>query len=87
MRTAMMTRTQIQFTDEQLRALRTQAGKEEVSVSKLVRTAVDAFLRSGPEPSREELVERALRAVGQFASGEDDIAVNHDKYLAEAYLP
>ena len=34
---------------------------------------------------REERRRRALSVVGAFASGVDDLSVNHDEYLAEAY--
>ncbi len=34
---------------------------------------------------REERRRRALSVVGAFASGVDDLSVNHDQYLAEAY--
>lgn len=34
---------------------------------------------------REERRRRALSVVGAFSSGVDDLSVNHDKYLAEAY--
>ncbi len=34
---------------------------------------------------REELRRRALSVVGAFSSDVDDLSVNHDKYLAEAY--
>ena len=34
---------------------------------------------------REERTRRALSIIGAFSCGVDDLAVNHDRYLAEAY--
>ena len=34
---------------------------------------------------REERRRRALSIIGAFSSGVDDLSVNHDHYLAEAY--
>ena len=34
---------------------------------------------------REERRRRALSIIGAFSSGVDDLSVNHDEYLAEAY--
>ncbi len=34
---------------------------------------------------REERRRRALSIIGAFSSDVDDLSVNHDKYLAEAY--
>lgn len=80
-----MVRTQIQFTREQLEALRARAAREDVSVSEIVRRAVDAWVRHAPDPSREEMIRRATAVAGCFASGSGDIAVRHDAHLAEAY--
>lgn len=42
--------------------------------------------KSGSEGfEREARRRRALSIVGAFSSGVDDLSVNHDKYLAEAY--
>jgi len=80
-----MKRTQIQFDDEQLAALRAQAAKEGKSVAALVRRAVDALIaggRGGADPGRWD---RAAAVAGAFASGRDDIAREHDRYLAEGF--
>ena len=40
----------------------------------------------GPDDiDREERRRRALAIVGAFSSGVDDLSINHDHYLAEAY--
>ena len=80
-----MLRTQVQFTRQQIEALRAQAAREEVSVSEIVRRAVDAWVRGAAEPSEGELRQRAKAAAGRFASGRGDVAAKHDDYLTEAY--
>jgi hypothetical protein len=78
-----MVRAQVQFTEEQLSALREIAGREGVSVSQVVREGVDLLLRERRGRSREELVRRSLEAVGLFRSGTGDLSVRHDDYFAE----
>ena len=78
-----MARTQLQFTEEQMKALRDLAAAEERSIADLVREAVEVLLRSRTRRSRAEIKERALAAVGCGHSGLKDISVNHDKYLNE----
>jgi len=55
------------------------------SVADLVREGVDLYLGSRLQPSREELVRRALSIVGKYSSGLTDIGRNHDRYLAEDF--
>jgi Arc/MetJ-type ribon-helix-helix transcriptional regulator len=78
-----MVRAQVQFTEEQLAALREIAKKEGVSVSHVVREGVDLLLRERRRPKREELVKRSLEAVGLFRSGTGDLSAKHDAYFAE----
>lgn len=78
-----MVRTQVQFTEEQLEALRARAAREEVSVSELVRRAVEAWLAT--EASWSETKQRAMDVAGRFRSGRDDVARDHDDHLAEAF--
>ncbi len=78
-----MVRTIVQLTEEQSRKLKERAKKQGISVSELVRQGVDRVLAI-PLPS-EEARRRAREAVG-FIHDVPDLAVNHDKYLAEAYL-
>jgi len=54
-----------------------------VSLAALVRQAIDAFIRSEP-PSEREVRDRALRAVGRFASGVRDTSSRHDEVFADA---
>ncbi|MGH9155896.1 MAG: ribbon-helix-helix protein, CopG family [Acidimicrobiales bacterium] len=80
-----MVRTQISLTKEQHEELTRQAAEQGISMSALVRDAVDKVL----DRSRAEAaVQRALAMIGSgnFRSGHHDIAVNHDAYLEDAYL-
>jgi hypothetical protein len=80
-----MVRAQIQFTEAQLEALRARAAQLNVSVSEVVRRAVEAWVKPGLTPSPEELKRRALEAAGRFGSGKTDVARKHDQYLSEAF--
>lgn len=80
-----MVRMQIQLTEEQAAELRRRAAARRVSIAALVREAVDREL--GREGTRQAAWERALAAVGRHRSGQDDVSVAHDEYLADAYLP
>ncbi len=81
-----MIRMQVQLTEEQLEGLRAMASAEGVSVAELIRRGADMVLAGRGSVSREERVRRALSIAGKFRSGETDISVNHDKYLAEDFL-
>jgi hypothetical protein len=80
-----MTRTQVQLTDRQLRALRHASAATGRSVADLIRQGVDQYLAGRTEPSREDRIERAIRMAGRFSSGRTDVSANHDKHLAEAF--
>lgn len=78
-----MVRMQIQFTEEQQAELRYQARKRGISISALVREAVDRELSQ--RESHAEAWERMMSIAGKYQGGGDNIAENHDEYLAEAY--
>jgi len=80
-------RMQIQFTEEEVEALRREAAQRHLSISAVVRQAVDARLaHPRPGPSREELVRRSLAAMGRFHSGTGDVSARHDEYFADSIL-
>ena len=82
-----MVRTQIQFTEEELAALRREAAQRHVSISAVVRDAVDKRLSHGHlTPSRDELLRRSLAAMGRFHSGTGDVSARHDEYFADSIL-
>ena len=80
-----MVRAQIQFTQEQHCELRRLARSHNRSIADLVREGMDQYLHSQQGQDRDEIVKRALRAVGRFSSGRKDISKRHDHYLAEAF--
>lgn len=82
---AIMIRTQIQFTENQLEQLRTLAHQQGVSISEVVRQAVDMWVRAGGDGDLQDRRARALEAVGRFSSGHTDISTNHDQYLEESF--
>ncbi len=80
-----MIRTQVQLTEEQVRALRSLASARQVSVAELIRQSVGVLIRSAGEIDMEQRRRRAIAAAGRFHSGVSDISVKHDEYLAEAF--
>lgn len=82
-----LVRMQIQFTQQEAETLREEASRRKISVSALVREAVDERLAAGSSrPTRDELVRRSLAAVGRFHSGTGDISARHDEYFADSIL-
>jgi CRISPR/Cas system-associated protein Csm6 len=82
-----MIRTQIQLTATQSERLREAARRAGVSTAELIRRSVDRYLEQ--EASAPAALSRlsALEVIGRFSSGLSDVAIRHDDYLDEAYLP
>jgi len=80
-----MVRMQVQLSEQHVEMLRGRAAREHVSVSKLVRRAVDTWIGSQPETSPSERRRRAIEAASRFSSGKQDVAERHDEYLADAF--
>ena len=80
-----MIRTQVQLREEQMQALRQRASERRVSIAELIRQAVDMLLQSSHAIDDAERRRRAIAAAGRFRSGLSDVAVEHDRYLVEAY--
>lgn len=78
-----MIRTQIQITAEQARALKRMAAREGKSVAELIRFSVDTMLRSGGTQDQDDLRRKASETAGKL-KGPQNLAANHDDYLAEA---
>jgi Arc/MetJ-type ribon-helix-helix transcriptional regulator len=79
-----MVRTQITLTEEQHRRLARVARARGVSMSELVRQAVDATVADADEQTRRNW-ERAKAVIGAFDSGIPDIAESHDDYLPDRW--
>ena len=77
-----MVRTQVQLTQRQLDTLRELSTATGRPVAELVRLGVELYLSSQHRPSRKDQIDRALRALGKFSSGRNDVSVHHDRYLA-----
>jgi len=78
-----MHRTQIQLTDKQIEAVRAIAASKGVSIAEIIRMSVENFIEKEKLNIRLEQKKRALSVAGKFRSGLNDLAQNHDKYLAE----
>jgi hypothetical protein len=82
---ATVIRVQIQFTEQELAALRREAAQRHTSVSAVVREAVEERMAHPlTRRSREELLQRSLAAMGRFSSGTGDVAARHDEYFANS---
>lgn len=79
-----MIRTQIQLTEDQARMLREFSLSSNESVAALIRKAIDRFLVTG-KPSRAAQYRQALSLAGKYETEQPDIAVEHDRYLEEAF--
>jgi hypothetical protein len=81
-----MERTQISLEPEQADRLRRLAQERGVSMAHLVREAVDqAYATVLAPPSRSELWDRALEAVGSGHGDGANVSEDHDRYLDETY--
>jgi hypothetical protein len=80
-----MIRTQIQLTEAQAEQLREMAGRLGVSAAEVVRRLVEQAGSSAVSQPEEERQARALSIIGKFSSGRDDVSVEHDRFLAEAF--
>jgi hypothetical protein len=73
------------LTEDQMRELRELAVEEGKSMAELIRISVDLLLHSRIPLDPEEKRRRATSVIGQFKSGTPDLALEHDRYLEEAY--
>jgi hypothetical protein len=81
-----MERTQISLEPEQADRLRRLARERGVSMAHLVREAVDRVYGGAlAPPTRAELWERAMSAVGCGHGDGANVSENHDDYLDEIY--
>ncbi len=81
-----MVRTQIQLTDDQHRKLRRWAQTLGISLAEAVRRCVAEHLAADEvAPSREDRIRAAFALAGKYSDPDPSVAVDHDRYLAEAY--
>jgi hypothetical protein len=81
-----MIRTQIQITPEQARSLKRLSSREGKSVAELIRMSVDAMLQTSGIKDYDELRRKAIAAAGKL-NGPENLATQHDDFLAEAFNP
>jgi len=79
----MKARTMIYLEREQLKALKTKARAERISLAELMRRLVKTHLEE-PRASPAVPLEAYARIVALGSSGRQDIAAEHDRYLAQA---
>jgi hypothetical protein len=75
-------RTQISLTEAQHAGLREVAAARGVSMSEIIRRAIDETLRAA---GREGRIERAVESLGGFRSGHTDTSEDHDAALEQAF--
>jgi len=80
-----MIRTQIQLTDEQYAQLKALALHHQKSLAEVIRLAVDKLLVTQQQPDRAALYRQAAAVIGKYTAQADDIAVEHDRYLEDAF--
>jgi hypothetical protein len=76
-----MIRTQISLTEEQMRRLRREARRRQVSIAAVVRDAVDQVVPDADDLRRSR-IDTLLAAAGSTASGTGSVAREHDDVLA-----
>jgi 16S rRNA U516 pseudouridylate synthase RsuA-like enzyme len=79
-----MTRTQVELTEAQMKALRLLSAATGKSIDELIRNAIDHLVLRRIKQA-EDRAERAIRVAGMFSSGNPDASGLHDRYLAEAF--
>jgi hypothetical protein len=78
-----MVRVQVQFEPAQYEQLRNDAARRGVSMARVVRESVEAYLASAV-PDRWEAI---FEIVGKYGTDgtPEDVGRDHDRYLDEAY--
>lgn len=79
---AIMVRTQIQVTREDLEELKKLSIRDGCSISEVIRRGIRKELNVNRASRKWE---DSLKAVGQFRSGLSDLATNHDAYLPDEW--
>ena len=80
-----MVRTQIQLTPEQVEIVKRVAAARSISMAEVIRQCIDRLETPDDEAELEERWRRAMSVMGIAKGGPDDVSINHDKYLAEAF--
>jgi hypothetical protein len=73
-----VTRTQIQLTEDQYSRLKDLSRESRLSLSELVRKAVDQMLAQRASPRRQ-----ALSILGAFRADRRDVSTHHDRHFPD----
>jgi metal-responsive CopG/Arc/MetJ family transcriptional regulator len=76
-----MIRMQITLPEEMANQLKAVANQDGISVSELIRRAIDRYLSRSSSIVSDEKREKALSVIGIGNSGLDDLGTNHNEYL------
>ena len=79
-----MRRTQIQIEEDQIEWLKDKARERGVSISQLIRESITLF-KGREEKYPNDKKQRAMAAIGRFASQASDVSERHDDYLTDAF--
>jgi hypothetical protein len=79
-----MIRTQIQITKEQSNKLKRLASRQGVSVAELIRNSIDKMISASSLPDQDAMRRKAIEAAGKL-TGPNNLSVDHDIFLGEAY--
>jgi len=78
-----MIRTQIQLDDSVSVRVKQAAAREHISMSEMIRRAIDFFMTSSSGAAVDNRYDRAVSAAGRFSSGRSDMSSSHDAHFAE----
>ncbi|MBI4654144.1 MAG: hypothetical protein HY752_04025 [Nitrospirae bacterium] len=76
---ATLKRTQMYFPEELLRELKRKASEEKTTIANIVRGAVSSLLKQ--EKAKNWIDDSLWNMIGASGSKDNDLSVNHDKYL------
>ena len=79
---AIMIRIQIQFAQKTYEALKTKSNETGKSISEIVRRSLD---RSIAAQEVDQKWARALKSMGKFSSGLNNLAEKHDDHLGDRW--
>ena len=77
-----MIRTQIQFRKNTYESLKTKSKETGKSISEIVRRSLDQTIES---QECDQTWARALKSMGKFSSGLNNLAEKHDEHLGDRW--
>ena len=77
-----MIRTQIQFQKKTYESLKTKSKETGKSISEIVRRSLDQTIES---QEADQKWRRALKSMGKFSSGLNNLAEKHDEHLGDRW--